>query len=151
MKSSVLKFVFVLFLVVVESQWLNLYSSIPKENIEKFLDIIANLFSFMAGFIILLYTKASETAIKIDAKSDREFKQYYNYFQKNADEISLMFYSYFISVLLIALYYACDSYWCFKGIELVVLFSLIESIGLPCQYQTIIRGLGEKELKSRNS
>ena len=50
------------------------FYQLETEKINRAISLLATLFSFLSGFIFIIYTKASEFAILKEVDSDTKFK-----------------------------------------------------------------------------
>lgn len=134
--------------------WLNYYGSLEKlnqENVRRAMSLLATLFSFLSGFIFIIYTKASEFAILKEVDSDKEFKDNYKIFLEDLKPINWMFYLYLLDVIFIIVYSLTEyTYLLFPVVLSSSIISILLSFRLPSFFEKPIRNKGERLLRKRN-
>lgn len=132
---------------------LHYYGSLEKldqENVSSAMSLLATLFSFLSGFIFIIYTKASEFAILENANSDSKIKDNYKNFLDDLEPINCIFYLYLLDVILIIGYTLIQCQYLLSLALSSSTISIILSFGLPHFYEHPIRNKGNRILKQRN-
>lgn len=133
--------------------WLHYYGSLEKlnqENVRRAMSLLATLFSFLSGFIFIIYTKASEFAILKEVDSDKEFKDNYKIFLEDLKPINWMFYLYLLDVIFIIVYSLTEYTYLLPVILSSSIISILLSFRLPSFFEKPIRNKGERLLRKRN-
>ena len=133
--------------------WLRYYGSLEKlnqENVRRAMSLLATLFSFLSGFIFIIYTKASEFAILKEVDSDKEFKDNYKIFLEDLEPINCMFYLYLFDVILIIVYSLTEYTYLLPFVLSSSIISILLSFGLPSFFKKPIQNKGNRILRQRN-
>lgn len=139
--------------IIALSFWLHYYGSLEEldqKNVSSAMSLLATLFSFLSGFIFIIYTKASEFAILKEVDSDKEFKDNYKIFLEDLKPINWLFYLYLFDVILIIGYTLIQCQYLLSLALSSSTISIILSFGLPHFYEHPIRNKGNRILKQRN-
>lgn len=139
--------------IIALSFWLHYYGSLEEldqENVSSAMSLLATLFSFLSGFIFIIYTKASEFAILKEVDSDKEFKDNYKIFLEDLKPINWMFYLYLSDVILIIGYTLIPCQYLLPLVLSSSIISIFLSFGLPHFYENPIRNKGNRILRQRN-
>lgn len=139
--------------IIALSFWLHYYGSLEEldqENVRRAMSLLATLFSFLSGFIFIIYTKASEFAILKEVDSDKEFKDNYKIFLEDLKPINWMFYLYLLDVILIIVYSLTEYTYLLPVVLSSSIISIPLSLRLPSFFEKPIRNKGERLLRKRN-
>lgn len=120
------------------------------DRINRAISLLATLFSFLSGFIFIIYTKASEFAILENANSDSKIKDNYKNFLDDLAPINCMFYLYLLDIIFIILYSLTEYKYLLPIVLSSSIISILLSFWLPYFYEKPIRNKGERLLRQRN-
>lgn len=127
------------------------FYQLETEKINRAISLLATLFSFLSGFIFIIYTKASEFAILKEVDSDTKFKDNYKIFLEDLKPINCMFHLYLFNIILIIVYSLTEyTYLLLPFVLSSSIISIFLSFGLPHFYEHPIRNKANRILRQRN-